>query len=268
METHILSATHQLVSLVGVTQKQYLAELRTSPLEAIEFISTDTLIGIGKWVSVPASSDLESLGNDMDWLTTQAIAHDQLLCTLSELGTVIPIKLGAFFSSKEALYQELQDQQDRFHKQLAFLENQEEWSLKAHIDPSADIPDGAAFPELAAIEQQLAHASKGMAYLLQKKYQKQKTQLFRNKQIEMIQQLIDRIQQFSTAMTTINPQRTDKKMLLHQAILLLTPNRELFLQTINDMVAALKLMGIELIVHGPLPSYHFVDHYETDNTAS
>jgi len=220
------------------------------------------MIAVGRWISVDQPNGWQELAKDFSWLSEQAIAHDQLIKAVAKINTVIPFKIGSFFSSQELLVESLAPHEAHFLNQLEQLQGQEEWSVKLYADPKAlHLPETANSSIYTDLEKELEQASEGKAFLLRKKIQKLKAQDQSQSLAQYIELLCAGLEKYSSSLVitpSLSPELTGKakKMLLNTA-LLIPQGHQAFSEYLQSEQEKWKQWGIELAVSGPWPPYHF-----------
>ena len=107
---------------------------------------------------------------DMTWLGEQGLAHERVVATLVDRTTVLPMRLFTLFSSEQALREECAQRDGWIRETLARLDGVREWDLKVSYESAKMLATiGQSSADVAAIDAELASASPGKKYLLQKR---------------------------------------------------------------------------------------------------
>ncbi|WP_430790266.1 GvpL/GvpF family gas vesicle protein [Virgibacillus flavescens] len=77
---------------------------------------------------------LEEKMTNAEWLQVKAFHHHEMLMTLHESYTVIPMKFCTIYESNASLREKLESFTDSMAASLDFLSDKEEWNLKIYCD--------------------------------------------------------------------------------------------------------------------------------------
>ena len=199
----------------------------------LETVKADRLLAV-----VEPELTVDSLQTSDEQLMQAVLKHDRIICDLFAQTTVLPLRFGTYFVSKEALLAHLTDRQTQYLDQLARLDGKAEYLLK--LIPKRE-PETAIAPDL-----------KGKDYFLAKK--------------QRIQEQADWQQQQQIERSNLMQHFTEAGI-LHQAVESREGIERLYL--LGDRSGEEKLRGVlagwqaqcsrwELDLSGALPLYHFV----------
>ncbi len=154
------TAASQLGSMQGIADRP------------VEFVQCgDAFAAISR---VPAdaytSERIEERLADLHWLGDHGLAHERIVAALVDRGTVLPMRLFTLFSSEAALRDECEQRRGWIGETLARLDGLREWDLKVSYESEkalATVAESSA--EVAQIDAELATATPGRRYLLQKR---------------------------------------------------------------------------------------------------
>ncbi|MEP0911915.1 GvpL/GvpF family gas vesicle protein [Leptolyngbya sp. GB1-A1] len=199
----------------------------------LETVKADRLLAV-----VEPELTVDSLQTSDEQLMQAVLKHDRIICDLFAQTTVLPLRFGTYFVSKEALLAHLTDRQTQYLDQLARLDGKAEYLLK--LIPKQE-PETVIAPNL-----------KGKDYFLAKK--------------QRIQEQADWQQQQQIERSNLMQHFTEAGI-LHQAVESREGIERLYL--LGDRSGEEKLRGVlagwqaqclrwELDLSGALPLYHFV----------
>jgi Gas vesicle synthesis protein GvpL/GvpF len=114
---------------------------------------------------------IEQNTQNMEWLATQATLHQAVIAEAMAASTVLPCKFATLFADLASLDQSLADQAPLFREKLAHLAGKAEYGVKIYLPTgaAAQLVNPAEWPELAALDAELAQATPGKAFLLGRK---------------------------------------------------------------------------------------------------
>ena len=227
----------------------------------INKVAIGDLLALGHWVALEELNSFEELSQDLEWISKQAIAHDQYIRQVATHVTVLPFKLGSFFSSEALLLQRLQPHESGFMQQIRALRGKQEWSVKLYGRQEL-LSDMAGDEELAQLEAEMHQASAGKAFLLRKKWK----QLQAEKQEQYAEARLQRFyEQLQGQCLDLQVQKIlsqkvtqkDESMLFNTAVLIAESSLDDWDRWVGEQQEHWNSLGIELAVSGPWPPYHF-----------
>ncbi|HEX6588972.1 MAG TPA: GvpL/GvpF family gas vesicle protein [Longimicrobiales bacterium] len=123
---------------------------------------------------VPADAygaeQIEARLADMSWLGEHGLAHERVVAALVDQTTVVPARLFTLFSGDAALATECTERGDWIRQTLERLDGLREWDLKVSYDAARMLETiGETSDEVGALDRELAEATPGRRYLLQKR---------------------------------------------------------------------------------------------------
>ena len=146
--------------------------------------------GISAVVEVGVS--LESIQNDDEKLTQAVLSHDRVICELFRQTTVLPLRFGTSFASKESLLTHLESHGEEYLKKLHQLDGKSEYILKF-------IPQT---PE----EPTIANETGGRQYFLAKKQRFKTQQDFYNLQAAEWDNAVEQITEIYKSAIVVKPE--------------------------------------------------------------
>lgn len=203
--------------------------------------------------------------NQMEWVQEKAYHHHEVLLTIREHFTVIPMKFCTIYSNKTSLEQMLQNQHDNLVKQLSRLENREEWNLKIYCDSDKLKEQVEAHnSNIETKKEEISQMSPGRQYLEKRKLDKLINEEVEKEQQTFCSTLHHELEGFckdSTVKKNWNKDVTGKteEMCWNSAYLLSVDNVEAALEKITEMKFKAAQDGWQIEATGPWPAYHFAN---------
>jgi hypothetical protein len=115
--------------------------------------------------------NLDLHSRDLEWLGRRAARHEQVVRRLMQSRDVVPLKFATLYVSRERVEEVLESKYREFTRLLDRVAGREEWGVKVYAD-AEQIGQVCARAEGDLLPEQIAAASAGEAYFLQKKRQK------------------------------------------------------------------------------------------------
>ncbi|PYZ94633.1 gas vesicle protein GvpL [Salipaludibacillus keqinensis] len=107
---------------------------------------------------------------DMKWLQQRAFHHHELMNTLHDTFTIIPLKFGTIFENEDRLIEMVTQYNEEMKEILSQVKGKEEWNLKIFADHKVFsekvITDNA---DIEAKKQEISEMSKGKQFFARKK---------------------------------------------------------------------------------------------------
>jgi hypothetical protein len=105
----------------------------------------------------------------LNWLAPRAIRHQEVVHCLRQTGAVVPVRFGTLCPTVEDVRQVLRERHQPLLELLAFLQDREEWGVKAFANPDLT---GETMEQDGCTADELPPASPGKAYFMKKRRQK------------------------------------------------------------------------------------------------
>jgi hypothetical protein len=217
---------------------------------------------------VPASdySDetLDSHLSDLSWVGARGVAHERVLDWFLERGPVVPLSLFSLHRGQALVRERFAPESARLAALLESLRGRREWGIKLwrrdeelrrHIDSLS--------PALRAHAAELASASPGKRFLLEKRMETVRTEELRTVARRVAHQSYAMLQQAAERATTvpIPPAAGDtgRALVLHAAFLVPDDAFTDFQAEVTRIAHEFGSVGFEVEFTGPWPPYHFVE---------
>ena len=192
-------------------------------------------------------------------------AHENVIDTLMQETTVIPLKFGTILKDEEAALKMLQDNEEKFKSLLAKFDGKVEWGLKVYADKQALIKHIMQIePKFTKLEDKREKLSRGAAYLLGRKMEEE----VQDHVVAQLNQVAEEIFQEcgkDAAEAKLNetlPQKVTgkkKEMILNAAYLVEREKGDHLQQRGKSFRDKYALMGLDLEFSGPWPPYNFIE---------
>lgn len=192
-------------------------------------------------------------------------AHENVIDTLMQETTVVPLKFGTILKDEEAALKMLLDNEEKFKSLLAKFAGKVEWGLKVYADKQAFVRYIIQNdPKFMNLEDKQKNLSRGAAYLLGRKMEEE----VQDHVVDQLTQVAEEIFQElgkDAAEAKLNdtlPQKVTgkkKEMILNAAYLVEREKGDHLLQRGKSFRGTYAFMGLDLEFSGPWPPYNFIE---------
>jgi HAMP domain-containing protein len=239
----------------------------TQELDSLTLICESGLGAVAGRVSLAEFGEepLRERLNDLAWLEETARAHEQVVNSVRELRTVVPMRLCTIYRSEEAVREMLMRERDFLAQSLQRLSGRAEWGVKVFArsgqlqddqeSRTASVGDSAGgAPE----------AGPGEAYLLGR----QREGLRRRETDELLEvrcaQAHERLAAGAAEARTNPPQSSElsgreDRMILNGVYLVDASRTDGFLEIVAALSDEYDDVGLDVELTGPWPPYNFVN---------
>jgi len=215
---------------------------------------------------VVSEVDLEEFGEeglrrnleDLSWLETVALAHDDVARFSASRAPTAPLRLATVFLGEDSVRAQLAEWHEQAERALDRIEGRTEWSVKAYSDPSAR-PAPATTSDDSSSGGSTGEGA-GRAYLMQRRAATQRREQTAQEDARIAEDLHAELAGLATMSQRLAPQ--DPKlsgytgvMILNGTYLLDDAQVERFSKTATDLGE--RHVHIRLEVGGPWPPYSF-----------
>ena len=232
-------------------------------VDGTRHFGTVTIDGIGA-VFTPVSGEafsqeaIDARAGDLEWLGAIGYRHQDVVSDLMKRTAIVPLRAFTLFSSEEALRAFLDEQREMLAKMLERLDGKQEWTLRVEFDParwSESLTSRVA--PLGALQDEIASAAPGKAFLLRKKFDDEKKKASHAAEQDVLAE-IERLVIESLACETIAETRERRDGAFPQINVLLNRDEEALLQELHaKMAERYEPEGVTLGLTGPWPPYTF-----------
>lgn len=213
--------------------------------------------GLGVLVS---EVDLEDFGEeglkrnleDLRWLESVALAHDDVARFCAERGPTAPLRLATVFLTEDSLRAQLAEWHDQAQRALDRIEGRTEWSVKAIAEPAGrDVP---------AAPTSESGVGAGRAYLLQRRAATQQRERAAQDDAAIAEELHAVLESMAAASRRLPPQ--DKRLSDYSGVMILNGTYLVDSGRIEEFISTVTQLGerhshVRLEMGGPWPPYSF-----------
>jgi hypothetical protein len=195
---------------------------------------------------------------DLEWLGAIGYRHQAVIQDVMKKTAVVPLRAFTLFSSEDALRRYLHENAAMLSAALDRLDGKQEWTLRVELEPQKWSDALASRVEsLRDLQQQIASATPGKAFLLRKKFDDEKKRASHEAESVLVTEIeravLDRLR-----CETVAESRERRDGGFPQINVLINRDEEATLQelhgALNDRYAA---EGVALALTGPWPPYTF-----------
>jgi len=206
---------------------------------------------------------------DLNWIKEKAQIHEHIIEQAMRKDnngviSVIPMKFGTIFKTKEKLLESLKKHSQQFRESLEKLEGKQEWGMKVYLREGTFNKYIEEKSETIQQEKKkLESMPAGMAFFAQKKMgdilSKAKEEELEKITQDMFESLKN-LAELSNKAKNLEKEMTGRpeSMVLNAYFLVKTEQVSEFEKDIGDLEEKYKPFGFEITYVGPWPPYHFM----------
>jgi hypothetical protein len=197
---------------------------------------------------------------DPDWLEAMVQLHNAVIGAVHQERAILPSKFGAVYAHPEDVVAALEQAHDALLARLAWLDGCDEWAVHLYVDQQALRAGLSTDPDTVRLQQDLAAASPGRAYLLRRKLDDDLAERAARISAERAQLTYERLARLATAAQAERPDRPSGEApgeteVLRAAFLVHRARRDQFLAEVR--ACAEDADGWRCTSSGPWPPYSF-----------
>jgi hypothetical protein len=223
-------------------------------------VAIDRISAVFTPVSAEAFSQeaIDARAGDLEWLGAIGYRHQDVVSDLMKKTAIVPLRAFTLFSSEEALRAYLHEQGEMLAKLLGRLDGKQEWTLRVELDPARWSESLATrVASLRALQDEIAAAAPGKAFLLRKKLDDEKKKASHAAEQELVEE-IERLVIDTLHCDTLSETRERRDGAFPQINVLLNRDEEAALQELHaKMTERYASDGVTLGLTGPWPPYTF-----------
>jgi len=198
---------------------------------------------------------------DTAWLEAMVRRHNQVIAAIHQQQAILPAKFGSVYARAEDVQAAVAGAHDALLAQLERVEGCDEWAVHMYADRAAiEQRVVAAHPTIQALQQEIAAASPGRAYLLQRKLDEERAATTDQALREMAQAHYEQLARGAVAGQLTQPTRSAPAAhgeieVLRAAFLVQRASADTFLAELRSCVESRE--GVHCEYSGPWPPYSF-----------
>lgn len=202
---------------------------------------------------------------DMEWLSREAQAHEQVLAAAVSGPAVLPFRFGTVYRSPARVTQFLTDQAPALMAQLDRLAGCHEWSVKILTDDDAVAGWAAQHePEVVALETAASQLSEGHSYFARKRREQAVDEVRERLVAGVVDECHEQLAEMAVQATTARPQDPslsgyEGRMVLNGVYLVQDTALPEFREAVEQLEERIAARGFSFALTGPWPPHHFVD---------
>lgn len=201
---------------------------------------------------------IDRRAGDLEWLGAIGYRHQAVMADLMKKSAIVPLRAFTLFSSEEALRSYLTEQRALLSKTLDRLDGKQEWTLRIELEPAqwSEALTGRV-ASLRELQNEIAAASPGKAFLLRKKLDDEKKRASHAAEDELVAE-IEQAVMTKLGCETVAESRQRRDGAFPQINVLLPRDEESVLQELREELSArYQQEGVTLALSGPWPPYTF-----------
>ena len=216
-------------------------------------------VGDGLWL-VAADAPLPEYGaasiqanlQDLDWVSSRAMAHEAMVEHFGKTGTVVPMKLFTLFAGDDRALEHIRSERGRLDRVLDRIAGCQEWGVLVRFDE-------AKAKEVAAEETRSAAGAKsaGTAFLLRKKMEQEASRTLRDRLRGEMDEVFSDLEGQAAESRRREPV-SPSPLLLDGAFLVRSAQTASFEKTVDRWAKRLSERACEVTLTGPWPPYNFI----------
>ena len=207
---------------------------------------------------------VDKRAGNLEWLGSIGYRHQAVVADLMRRTTIIPLRAFTLFSSEESVGRYLDESAERLSRSLDRLHGKQEWTIRVEFDAQV-WSDSLAnrVSTLRDLNEQIANAAPGKAFLLRKKLDEERKQASRSGEESLLTEIqtavLDKLKS-----EVVSESREQREGAFPQINVLINRDEEAVLQELHrELNDKYGREGVTLSISGPWPPYTFasvVDH--------
>jgi len=208
---------------------------------------------------------------DLFWIKEKAQIHEKVIEEAMgqkkkkrQQGTVIPMKFGTIFKTKEKLEETLKKHYSQFMEGLARLKGKQEWAVKVYLNHKVFESEVKKVSVVVQEkEKEIDSLPEGVAYFMQKQIDEavsKEASLALQNYCENFFETLKKYTSVATKGKILGKELTENPLpMILNAIFLVPEERvEGFIKEVNNLAQELKAKGFSFEHSGPWPPYTFI----------
>lgn len=199
---------------------------------------------------------------DLGWVGEQGLAHERVVAWFVDHGHIVPAPLLTLYSSADALTTAAWSRAAEISSQLRRFEGMREWDLKvAYRAPDLARHAGQLSAEIRTLDEQIAEATPGRRFLLEKK----RSDLVRNAIGDLAREratgFMEEVRRHAADLVVLPIPRATHELpvVLHAALLVRAAEELRLADEVARRAADLDGIGMSVQFSGPWAPYRFLE---------
>jgi hypothetical protein len=238
--------------------------------EPVQVLDCGALAAIVRRVPLAQFSEdaLRARHDDNAWFAEMAHRHNQVIAAIHQQQTILPAKFGSVYARVEDVQTAVAEAQESLLVQLERVEGCDEWAVHMYADhPTIEQRVAAEHPTLQRLQQELATARPGRAYLLQRELDEEHAAAIEQVLRELPQAAYEHLAARAVASQMTQPARSTPNAqgeieVLRAAFLVRRADANTFLAELRSYVEGRD--GVHCEYSGPWAPYSFAEPTEEE----
>jgi hypothetical protein len=200
---------------------------------------------------------------NLEWLGSIGYRHQAVVADLMRRTTIVPLRAFTLFSSEESLGHYLEESAAQLSQVLDRLDGKQEWTLRVEFD--AQLWSDALTTRVKSLQElneEIANAAPGKAFLLRKKLDEEKKSASRHGEQGLMGEIQQRILE-KLRSEVVAESREQRQGAFPQINVLINRDEEGILQELHrELNDRYGREGVTLSISGPWPPYTFASVVE------
>jgi Gas vesicle synthesis protein GvpL/GvpF len=240
--------------------------------EPVQALDCGALAAIVRRVPLAQFSEaaLRARHDDTAWFAEMAHRHNQVIAAIHQQQTILPAKFGSVYARTEDVQTAVAEAQEALLAQLERVEGCDEWAVHVYAArPVIAQRVSAEHPTIRQLQHDLATASPGRAYFLQRKLDEERAAATEQAQRALAQAAYERLARWAMAGRMTQPARSTPDAhgqieILRAAFLVRRTTTDPFLAEVRACVEDRD--GVRCDYSGPWAPYSFAVPTEEDTS--
>ncbi|HEX2059841.1 MAG TPA: GvpL/GvpF family gas vesicle protein [Thermoanaerobaculia bacterium] len=206
---------------------------------------------------------IDRRAGDLEWLGAIGYRHQAVMAELMKKTTLVPLRAFTLFSGEAALRAYLEEHRELLEKTLERLDGKQEWTLRIELEPQKWSDALATRVEsLRALQDEIANAAPGKAFLLRKKLDDSKKKASQSAEDALVNEIESAVMD-KLRCETVAESRQRRDGAFPQINVLVNRDEESVLQELHaELSARYEPEGVTVALLGPWPPYTFAGREE------
>lgn len=199
---------------------------------------------------------------DVEWMAEQGLHHEQVVGWFVDHGTILPSRFLTLFSGRGAVRDAMEGEGERIRRELARFEDLREWDLRVGHDPERLLAHlGEVSDEVARLDREIAEASPGKRFLLEKRRKDIARTEGRDSARRLAQELLDALRSHAKEVVTLRPPADTEPSTLNAALLVERSEEGALVRDAERERTRLEPLGVRIQLTGPWAPYRFMEDH-------